>query len=180
MQSRPSSPIAIIQDLVRMQALTPVQQPCSNPSKSPEMLGNSSTQKYLYLQAFCNLQKPPANYHAAFTRRRAWVRTQHRPLRKRGLSERATDEHCRYQRMLSHCAPSQGTSVSLPSICFHDLPAWIIVMLSKMLWWSPPSVSGHENLLAIHRGFIGNSSGIHWLLFLCLLDAASNKAHNLR
>ena len=59
-----------------------VQQPCSNPSKSPEMLGKASSQKYLYLQAFCNLQKPPANYHAAFTRQRSLVRTQHRPLRK--------------------------------------------------------------------------------------------------
>jgi hypothetical protein len=31
--------IAIVPDLVRMQALPSVQQPCSNPSKSPEILG---------------------------------------------------------------------------------------------------------------------------------------------
>ncbi len=33
-----------------------------------------------YLQVFCNLQKPLANYRAAFTRRRSLVRSQHRPL----------------------------------------------------------------------------------------------------
>ena len=79
-ESRPSSPIAIIPDLVRVQALPAVQQPCSNPSKSPEMLGNASTQKYRHMQVFCNLQKPQGNYRAAFTRQRALVRSQHRPL----------------------------------------------------------------------------------------------------
>jgi hypothetical protein len=66
--------ITIIPDLVRIQALASVQQPCSNPSKSPEMLGNASTQKHLDLQVFCNLQKPSANYHTAFTRQRSLVR----------------------------------------------------------------------------------------------------------
>jgi hypothetical protein len=32
-----------------------VQQPCSNPSKSPEMLGNASMHKYGNLQEFCKL-----------------------------------------------------------------------------------------------------------------------------
>jgi hypothetical protein len=57
-----------------------VQQPCSNPSKYPEMLGKASTWKYDNLQEFCNLQKSPANFHTAFTRQRSLVRTQHRPL----------------------------------------------------------------------------------------------------
>ena len=35
-----ASRITIIPDFVRMQAVTSVLQPCSNPSKSPEMLGN--------------------------------------------------------------------------------------------------------------------------------------------
>jgi hypothetical protein len=72
----------IIPDLVRMQALMSVQQPCSNPSKYPEMPGNVSLQEYGNLQAFCKLQKRPANYHAAFTRQRSLVRTQHCPLKK--------------------------------------------------------------------------------------------------
>src|SRR5215207_579182 len=38
-----------------------------------------------YLQGFCKLQKPPANYRTAFTRLRSLVRTKHRPLRERGV-----------------------------------------------------------------------------------------------
>jgi hypothetical protein len=72
--------ITIILDLVRMQAVTSVQQPCSNPSKSPEMPRNALVQKYGYLQEFCTLEKSLANYHTAFTRQRSLVRTQHRPL----------------------------------------------------------------------------------------------------
>jgi hypothetical protein len=72
--------IAIIPELVRMQALPAVQQPCSNPSKSPEMLGNASTQKYCHLQVFCKLQKPLAKYLAAFARRRPGVRIPSAPL----------------------------------------------------------------------------------------------------
>ena len=34
-----------------------VQQPCSNPSKSPETLRKASMSKYDYLQRFCKLQK---------------------------------------------------------------------------------------------------------------------------
>jgi hypothetical protein len=37
-----------------------VQQPCSNPSKSPETLRTAPYSKYGDLQAFCKLQKPPA------------------------------------------------------------------------------------------------------------------------
>ena len=55
---------------------------CSNPSKYPEMSANVFKAKYVYLQVFCKLQKPPANYRAAFTRQRPLVRTQHRPLLK--------------------------------------------------------------------------------------------------
>jgi hypothetical protein len=57
-----------------------VHQSCSNPSKYPETLRKASWTKCLYLQAFCKLQKPPANYRTAFTRQRSLVRTQHRPL----------------------------------------------------------------------------------------------------
>ncbi len=78
---RPSSPIAIIPDLVRMQALPTVQQPCSNPGKSPEISGKAVTQKYRNLQAFCKLQKPLANYLTAFARRRSGVRIPSAPLR---------------------------------------------------------------------------------------------------
>jgi hypothetical protein len=55
---------------------------CSNPSKYPDMSGNVFKAKYLYLQAFCNLQKAPKIGHAAFTRQRTLVRFQHRPLNK--------------------------------------------------------------------------------------------------
>jgi hypothetical protein len=63
-------------------AVTSVQQPCINPSKSPEMLRKVPKQKYDDLQVFCKLQNSPANYRAAFTRQRSLVRTQHRPLLK--------------------------------------------------------------------------------------------------
>ena len=59
-----------------------VQQPCSNPSKSPAILGKVSTKKIGDLREFCKLRKPPANYRAAFTRQRSLVRNQHRPLRR--------------------------------------------------------------------------------------------------
>src|SRR5687768_9079226 len=74
--------MTIIPNLVRMQALTSVQQPCSNTSKSHEMSRNVFEAKYVYLQVFCKLQKPLENYRAAFTRQRSLVRTQHHPLGK--------------------------------------------------------------------------------------------------
>jgi 2-keto-3-deoxy-galactonokinase len=37
------------------QAISFVQQLCSNPSESPEMLRKESTQKYGYLREFCKL-----------------------------------------------------------------------------------------------------------------------------
>ena len=57
-----------------------MQQPCSNPGKSPEISGKAVTQKYSDLQAFCKLQKPLANSLAAFARRMAWVRIPSAPL----------------------------------------------------------------------------------------------------
>jgi hypothetical protein len=74
--------ITTLPDTVRMQTVTSVQQPCSNPSKTPERLGKASKTKNLYLQVFCRLQKPPAPYRAAFTRQRSLVRSQHRPLQE--------------------------------------------------------------------------------------------------
>jgi hypothetical protein len=56
-----ASRITIIPDFVRMQALTSVQQPCSNPSESPEILRKVPISKYYDLQVFCTLQKPLAN-----------------------------------------------------------------------------------------------------------------------
>src|SRR5688572_28875742 len=55
-ESWPSSPIAMIPDPVRVQALPSVQQPCSNPGKSPETPGNASRQKYHYFAGI--LQSP--------------------------------------------------------------------------------------------------------------------------
>jgi hypothetical protein len=46
------------------------------------MLRNALAQEYGHLQVFCTLEKPLANYRAAFTRQRSLVRTQHRPLVK--------------------------------------------------------------------------------------------------
>jgi hypothetical protein len=62
--------------------VTSVQQPCSNPSKSPETLRNAPMGKYGNLQAFCKLQKPLAKYLAAFARRRSGVRIPSAPLLK--------------------------------------------------------------------------------------------------
>src|SRR5215217_650788 len=75
-----ASRTTILPDFVRMQALTSVQQPCSNPNTCPEMPGDALTQKYGNLQAFCNLQKPPANYRAALAWRRSGVRVPSGPL----------------------------------------------------------------------------------------------------
>ena len=58
-----------------------VQQPCSNPGKSPEMLRKATKHKSGYLREFCKFQKAPANRRTAFTRQRSLVRNQHRPLR---------------------------------------------------------------------------------------------------
>ena len=69
----------IVPGLVRMRTVTSVQQLCSNLSETAEMLGKALTQKYDCLQEFCELQKSPANYRAAFTRQRSLVRAQHRP-----------------------------------------------------------------------------------------------------
>src|SRR5215212_10677425 len=78
----------IIPDFVWMQAVTSVQQPCSNPSKYPETPGKATTQKYGYFQVLCKLQKPLENYLAAFTRQRSLVRSQHRPLAKSRFLQR--------------------------------------------------------------------------------------------
>jgi hypothetical protein len=82
---------AIIPDLVRMQTLPAVQQPCSNPSKYPEMSRNVFKAKYVYLQVFYKLQKPLENYRAAFTRQRPLVRSQHRPLAKSSVLQVYTE-----------------------------------------------------------------------------------------
>ena len=62
--------------------VTSVQQPCSNPSKSPETLRNAPMVKYGNLQAFCKLQKPLAKYLCAFARRRSGVRIPSTPLQE--------------------------------------------------------------------------------------------------
>src|SRR5215212_9438741 len=59
-----------------------VQQPCSNLSHSSETSGKLSVHKSLDLQEFCNHQKTPANYRAAFARRRSGVRIPSAPLIK--------------------------------------------------------------------------------------------------
>jgi hypothetical protein len=46
------------------------------------MLRNALVQEYGYLQGFCTLEKPLANYRAAFTQQRTLVRSQHRPLQE--------------------------------------------------------------------------------------------------
>jgi hypothetical protein len=57
-----------------------VQQPCSNPGKTPEISGKALEQKYACLQVFCKLWKAPAKYRAAFARRRSGVRIPSAPL----------------------------------------------------------------------------------------------------
>ena len=59
-----------------------VQQPCSNPSKSPEKLGKAPMSEYDDLQEFCKLQKSAANYRAALAWRRSGVRVPSGPLSK--------------------------------------------------------------------------------------------------
>ena len=54
-----------------MQTLPAVQQPCSNPSKYPERLGNVFSAECCHLQAFCTHLKTPANFRGAL----AWRRT---------------------------------------------------------------------------------------------------------
>src|SRR5215204_3037020 len=79
--------------------LTSVQQPCSNPSESPETLRKAFTQEYVYFQVFCKLQKPPANYRTAFTRQRSLVRSLHRPLVKASFCR----ENVKGERRLKMC-----------------------------------------------------------------------------
>ena len=83
-----------------MQALTSVQQPCSNPSKSPERLRNAPTQKCGDFQQFCKLWKPLENYLAALAWRRPGVRVPSGPLpfcgdlQVKTGEEAAEDGHC--------------------------------------------------------------------------------------
>jgi hypothetical protein len=113
-----------------------VQQPCSNPSKSPELLRKASTQKYGCLQVFCKFQKSPANYLAAFTRQRSLVRTQHRPLSKIAVLQ---VKLCRNSRWLElpqwPCAATvQKTSTTL-TLVYHDLtytPAFEIFKMERL------------------------------------------------
>jgi hypothetical protein len=57
-----------------------VQQLYSNPSKLPETVGNTATQKRSSLQLFCKIWKAPENYLTAFARQKAWVRIPSAPL----------------------------------------------------------------------------------------------------
>ena len=72
--------ITIIPDFVRMQAVTSVQQPCSNPSKSSETLRKAPTQKCVNFQQFCKLWKPVENYLGALAWRRSGVQVPSGPL----------------------------------------------------------------------------------------------------
>ena len=77
--------IAMAPELEPMHAVTSVQQPCSNPSKSPEKAEKAPIQKYSSLQLFCKLRKCPAKYRAAFARRRSGGRIPSAPLKKQGF-----------------------------------------------------------------------------------------------
>jgi hypothetical protein len=106
-----------------------VQQPCSNPSKSPETSGKVSCRKYTRLQLFCKLQKCAAKYRAAFARRRSGVRIPSAPLKKcqfagkmqgigRGQRVRpeprtATDTISRFPRGAPRCSASAVTIGSI-------------------------------------------------------------------
>jgi hypothetical protein len=81
---RPSTTVGIVGYTIPF-VLKCVQQLCSNPGKSPEMLGKATTYKYGYLQEFCKLQEAPANHRAAFARRRSGVRISSAPLQKDAL-----------------------------------------------------------------------------------------------
>jgi hypothetical protein len=63
-------------------AVTSVQQPCSNPSKSPERLRKTPTQKCSDFQQFCKIWKPVETYLAALAWRRSRVRVSSGPLRE--------------------------------------------------------------------------------------------------
>ncbi len=88
-----------------------VQQPCSNPGKSPEMLRKELTQEYGYLREFCNLQKPTADYRAAFTRQRSLVRNQHRPPSK--LLQTAKNEGVQFAGPGDSCSNRAATGAIL-------------------------------------------------------------------
>jgi hypothetical protein len=63
-----------------MQAVTAVQQPCSNPSKSPETSRKVLSSEYRHLQGFCTHLKTPANLRGALAWRRSGVRVPSGPL----------------------------------------------------------------------------------------------------
>ena len=74
-----------------MQTVTSVQQPCSNPSESPEMPGNTPTHKYADLQQFCKPWNGPAKHRAALAWRRSGVQVPSGPLTGRQRYERVLD-----------------------------------------------------------------------------------------
>ena len=94
-----------------------VQQPCSNPSISPEMLRNAPTQKYSYLQAFCKPRKGPAKFRAASARRRAGGRFPSAPTCSRGYAYsglRARMKWVSRSGMGSTSIPSKPAALSHP------------------------------------------------------------------
>jgi hypothetical protein len=81
-----------------MQTITSVQQPCSNPSESPERLRHAPTHKYGDFQQFCKFWKRLGNYLGALAWRRSRVRVSSGPLPfcgdlqvKRGRREKVSD-----------------------------------------------------------------------------------------
>jgi hypothetical protein len=98
-------------ELLPMQAAGPVQQPCSNPSKSPEMPRKVLASECRRLQAFCKLWKPPENYRAALAWRRSRVRVSSGPLTEILITTRETYDKEKGQ----DCLPALTTPTSTPT-----------------------------------------------------------------
>ena len=110
---------------------------------------NASTQKYHYLQVFCNLLTPPATYRAAYTRQGSLVRTQHRPLRK----ERLFAGKCEDKRRLKICVRSsvqqRGSDQCLTEPRHKLLP---------MSFWEASSRYGDLFTQPLRRNVIGSTA----------------------
>ena len=94
-----------------------VQQPCSNPSKSPEMPEKVPSSECCHLQAFCTHLKTPANLRAALAWRRSRVRVSSGPLRKPRLRKTNTPHRrrSRYSDGNSSRNREERVAASLPA-----------------------------------------------------------------
>ena len=123
---------------------------CSNPSKSPEMLGNTPTQKCGDFQQFCKLWKPLENQLGALAWRRTRVRVSSGPLRKGSVLQVKCRERITGSRGIRPLYIYRAATRVSASICRHfvrsrDVQQPITLPSHGRGRWFGPSIVHSEN-----------------------------------